>query len=158
MWNLVGLGSQVKTLLDRLTSTRAGYLDRLDATISSRASASNWTAALASKIDTNLDDTISSRAAIPLVQTDYVNSGGLSTGSGEDGKYIDVTITTEVSAISACLVRFDGCANTVAFYDLDASGVTARLTSTTNLRLSTLRTDKTRVVGRWTVVDYGGGA
>lgn len=48
---LLGLASKLNTLLDRLSSLRAGYLDRLDATISSRASASVWTSALASKLN-----------------------------------------------------------------------------------------------------------
>lgn len=48
---LLGLASKLNTVLSRLTATRAGYLDRLDATISSRAAASSWTPALAAKLD-----------------------------------------------------------------------------------------------------------
>jgi len=77
MWNVAGLGAQVKALLDRLTSTRAGYLDRLDATVSSRASASDWPASLASQIDTNLDAPISAISPVKSVQR-----GTFSMGSG----------------------------------------------------------------------------
>lgn len=54
---LMGIPGKLKTLLDRLTATRAGYLDNLDATVSSRApsstalSTSNWTAARAGYLD-----------------------------------------------------------------------------------------------------------
>lgn len=41
----------VDELEARLTATRAGYLDRLDAAISSRASATDYTAARASRLD-----------------------------------------------------------------------------------------------------------
>jgi len=75
MWNLVGLGSQVKALLDRLTSTRAGYLDRLDATISSRASASNWTAALASQL--SAVDGISLRSKTYMADGSFVVPTGV---------------------------------------------------------------------------------
>lgn len=49
---LLGLASKINTLLDRLTATRAGYLDNLDATVTSRASAATWTSALATKLNT----------------------------------------------------------------------------------------------------------
>lgn len=55
---LLGLPSKVKTLVDRLTSTRAAKLDYLDATISSTAPASTalsnavWSDARAAKLDT----------------------------------------------------------------------------------------------------------
>lgn len=58
MWTmLAGVPGKLKTLLDRLTAARAGYLDRLDATISSRAAASTalsnatWTNTRAGKLD-----------------------------------------------------------------------------------------------------------
>ena len=53
---LLGIPGKVKTLLDRLTAARAGYLDRLDATVSSRAAAATalstaqWTNALATAL------------------------------------------------------------------------------------------------------------
>ena len=48
---LMGVPGKLKTLLDRLTSTRATALDNLDAAISTRASASVWTGALATELD-----------------------------------------------------------------------------------------------------------
>jgi hypothetical protein len=53
---LLGLASKINTVLSRLTATRAGYLDNLDATVSSRAAASVWTSALAAKIDDNIGE------------------------------------------------------------------------------------------------------
>lgn len=61
---LLGLPGKVKTLLDRLTATRAGYLDNLDAAVTTRApsstalSSATWTSARAGyldKINTYLD-------------------------------------------------------------------------------------------------------
>lgn len=55
---LLGLPGKVKTLIDRLTSTRATNLDNLNATVSSRAAAATaltnavWTDARAGKLDT----------------------------------------------------------------------------------------------------------
>lgn len=54
---LAGLPGKMKTLLDRLTAARAGNLDRLDATVSSRAPASTallravWSDARAASLD-----------------------------------------------------------------------------------------------------------
>jgi len=54
---LAGLPGKIKTLIDRLTSTRATNLDNLDAAITSRAVASTalsnatWTNALAAELD-----------------------------------------------------------------------------------------------------------
>jgi hypothetical protein len=53
------LARLAELLVNRLTSARAGNLDRLDATISSRASGTDYTAARAAKLD-NLDAAISS--------------------------------------------------------------------------------------------------
>lgn len=55
---LLGLPAKVKTLVDRLTSTRATNLDNLDAAVSTRSAASTalsnvvWTDARAGKLDT----------------------------------------------------------------------------------------------------------
>lgn len=54
---LFGVPGKLKTLLDRLTADRAGYLDRLDAAVSTRAAASTalssatWTGTRAAKLD-----------------------------------------------------------------------------------------------------------
>ena len=58
MWTmLAGVPGKLKTMLDRLTATRAANLDNLNTTISSRAAASTaltnavWTDARAGKLD-----------------------------------------------------------------------------------------------------------
>jgi len=94
MWNLAGLGAQVKTLLDRLTSTRAGYLDRLDATVSSRASASDWPASLASQIDTNLDAPISAISPVKSVQR-----GTFTMGSGTGSRTQNISTIASSKAL-----------------------------------------------------------
>jgi hypothetical protein len=60
-YGLSALNTDLDTLLARLTDARAAKLDNLDATVSSRASATDYTAARAAKLD-NLDALISSRA------------------------------------------------------------------------------------------------
>lgn len=67
---LIAIPGKVKTLLDRVTQIRADNLDRLDATVSSRASstevakAATWSNALALLITTNLDQKVSSAGTI----------------------------------------------------------------------------------------------
>lgn len=72
---LLGVPGRLKTLIDRLTSTRAGYLDNLsaytttrgtkldnlDAAVTSRADATHYTSTRAAKLD-SIDATVSSRA------------------------------------------------------------------------------------------------
>jgi len=71
---LMGLPGKVKTLLDRLTATRAGNLDNLNTPVSSRAAAAtalstaNWTNTRAGNLD-RLDTTVASRAAQSSVDT-----------------------------------------------------------------------------------------
>lgn len=54
---LMGVPGKLKTLLDRLTATRAGYLDNLDAAVTTRAAASTalstatWTSTRAGYLD-----------------------------------------------------------------------------------------------------------
>lgn len=156
---LAALG-QLAELLNRLTTSRAGNLDNLNATISSRAAASTamdknvWTDAKAGFIDVS----IASRAKANA-QTGYVSTTSVSTSTGEDIRYVDVTITA-VSAVAKCIVIFDGAsgASLAAAQSIsgsaDAYRVTARLTSTTNLRLAMPHADAA-IVGRWQVIDLG---
>lgn len=73
MTPFVGIPGKLKTLLDRLTSTRATNLDNLNATVSSRAPASSalssatWTGTRAAKLD-NLDNLDASVNAGRFVQ------------------------------------------------------------------------------------------
>jgi len=154
MWNLVGLGAQVKTLLDRLTSTRAGYLDRLDATVSSRASASDWPASLASQINTNLDEAISGLPKL-AIHTGYVHNGSTSNGSGEDQFYHNVNVAAHgITHYTKCIVLFQG------IYGISGSSTygiyqTARLTSNTNLRLAVTTTYSSwsAISGRYYIIE-----
>jgi len=153
MWNLAGVGAQVKTLLDRLTSTRAGYLDRLDATISSRASASTWSASLASQIDTNLDEAISGLPKL-AVYTGYV-SGSSSSGSGEDQFYLDTDVSAHgITDYTKCIVLLQGVSG-IAYNANRTVYQTARLTSNTNLRMSatTTFTDWPALTGRYYIIE-----
>ena len=81
MWTmLAGVPGKLKTMLDRLTATRAANLDKLDANITTRAAASTalsnavWTDARAEKLD---------NVGVPFSPTDLaVNSASLFRISG----------------------------------------------------------------------------
>ena len=102
------------------------------------------------------------QSAIASIQTGFVDSDFLSTGSGETTRYLDVTVSAVVAA--NCRIYFDGTANSNAFYNQSYFGattasnfaVTATLTSTTNLRLacSNSGTVAANISGRWTIVEY----
>ena len=72
MWTmLAGVPGKLKTLIDRLTATRAANLDKLDANITTRAAASTalskavWTDARAGKLDL-VGDPVSPMDEVPL--------------------------------------------------------------------------------------------
>jgi len=79
---LFGIPGKIKTLLSRLTETRANNLDnlpRLDVNVSSRADGAYYTAARAAKLD-NLDAAVSSRLPANdarLVNLDAANQAKL---------------------------------------------------------------------------------
>jgi len=136
---LLGVPGKLKTLLDRLTATRAGYLDNLDATISSRTSASIWTGTKAGYLDAAISSRLSS--AIASVQTGYVSSN-TGSGSGEDTRYADVTISSVDTSKSVVIVH----------NQYGDSLVSGRLTSSTNLRLA-VNISSWRSC-RWYVVEF----
>jgi len=138
---LLGVPGKLKTLLDRLTATRAGYLDRLDATISSRTSSAVWTGTKAGYLDASISSRLSS--AVASIQTGYVSGSG-TTGSGEDTRYIDTTISAVSTSKSVVIWQ--------TATDEGFVMTTARLTSTTNVRCSA-RTSNS-VHGRFYVVEY----
>lgn len=98
MWALLaGVPGRLKTLIDRLTATRAANLDNLNATVSSRApadtalSTATWTGTRAGKLDSidaavstrmpgttthrdRIDDTISSRMPGTTVHRDRIDA------------------------------------------------------------------------------------
>jgi hypothetical protein len=105
-----------------------------------------------------------------LASTGFV-SAAPSTGTGEDAKYIDVTISA-VADIAKCDVSFVGTgvssganAASSAAHRMSYSGeavvvnltgfaVAPRLTSPTNLRLATAGSSCTYITGRWYVKEY----
>lgn len=98
---------------------------------------------------------------VKSVQTGYTSGASLSSGSGEDTRYRDITISA-VADITKCVVSFvggGGPSDTAAAYKTDDSSASysylifPRLTSTTNLRLSSAIA-VTNLLGRWTVVEY----
>lgn len=99
-------------------------------------------------------------AGLSGVQTGHINNVTPSTSTGEDAYYYDVTITA-VGDTTKCISMFDGGAGTNANDGMLKSGstasalVTARLTSTTNLRVSFQSTIGTyNITGRWTVIEF----
>ena len=164
MWiTLLGVPGKLKTLLDRLTVARTDNLDNLNASISSRAPGSTalstavWDSTKAGRID----QAISTRARAK-VQTGWADNPTLSAGTGEDAKFVDITITA-VSDIARCSVSFVGGATTALANSGSAmtkSGgtsswmVTARMLNSTTLRLSCVASGVLSIYGRWTVTDY----
>ena len=80
-------------------------------------------------------------------------SGATSTSTGEDIRYVDITISAVV--VAKCVVEFIGGAGTSAAAALTPASnyiCTARLTGTTTLRIATTNT-VTTIAGRWRVVE-----
>lgn len=163
MWTmLAGVPGKLKTLLDRLTATRAALLDNLNATVSSRAPAATalsnavWTDARAGKIDLIAP-------ALRSLQGGYLNSTTLNSGSGEDVRFVDVTISAVDTAKSLCLFEGGGGTGTGSGAEgasrwksgsTGVQGLTVRLINSTTLRVSSVSTFPERFNGRWTVVEF----
>jgi hypothetical protein len=145
---LIGLPGKIKTLLDRLTATRAGLLDNLDAAMTTRAAASTalstatWSATKAGYLDVAISSRLS--AAVKSIQTGYRGGALASSGTGEDLYYADITLGTAVT-VAKTFVILQHAATT------NNSG-TGRVTSTTNLRLS--RSDSNGMTCRYYVVEF----
>ena len=145
---LLGLASKINTVLSRLTATRAGYLDNLDATVSSRAAASVWTSALASKINTNLDAQVSSVLAIQSLQSaNFDITSGLSTGTQPESNYYDITLGTTLTDYTNSLVFVTGVAGT------SSANLNARLVSNTTLRIFS-SVSATFLRGHYQVIEF----
>lgn len=149
-----GVPGKLKTLTDRLTSARATNLDNLNATITSTAPASTalsvvtWTNALA----TLLGNTIQTSVMGGLVQEGWLYDVTLLNGTVEDEKYYDVPVSAVV--IGKCpIIEFQLRGN-IGTNVTPAYGVTCRLTTTTNLRISAGSAGgATTLRGRWRVVE-----
>ncbi len=131
-------------LTTNLAAARCAKIDNNDVATSSRAAASTalsnetWTNGRAALLDGIIQDTI-----IKSIQTGFT-SGVASSGTGEDAKYKDVTITSVTTL--KCRVDVQGSGNA-------GGALTCHLTSATNLRIS-CPTGDTSILARWTVVEY----
>ena len=102
------------------------------------------------------------QSGIASIQEGYVGiTTGLSSGSGQDLFYYDVTISAvdTAKAVATVVGSFAFSANAEgAYFTTSASGTVipyARLTSSTNLRISTGNPNGSpRLKCAWTVVEY----
>jgi hypothetical protein len=150
---LAGIPGRMKTLLDRLTAARAGYLDNLAAGPVAQASTALSTATWTNGLAAELDALAPAIAALPTgtvrsIQTGYKAADAAPLSStGEDSRYYDITITAVTNTAKCLVFWFPGNSN---------SGISAmpRLTSTTNLRLASGAAGAMTVQGRWYVVAF----
>lgn len=159
---LLGLSGRLKAVYDylvaNLSTTRAAKIDNLDAAMSTRAAAATalsiavWTNGTAGKINSGgIPGTVKS------IQTGFANSTSTA-GAGEDAKYLDVAITAVASTAKCVVLVIPDFYNHFISdtyggnYQVFPAIRSARLTSTTNLRLSSLLAPS--IVGRWTVIEY----
>jgi hypothetical protein len=144
---LAGIPAKIKTLLDRLTATRAGYLDYINTLYTT------WTSSLASDVSTS--NTIVSRLNTDLTTTrcgKLDNIGGYLKVQHFDGISMsgltlkDVTIESVTQANTWIKVQWsiDGVNDTWTYsgtpsphftIDLKWFSIKARLTSSTNVRI-----------------------
>lgn len=96
---------------------------------------------------------------VKSIQSGYVSSTSMTTGTGEDTTYVNVTISSV--NISKSIVYFTGGASgdTGNAIMRNADGVYStdcfpRLVDSTTLRLSSPRPGVGAIVGRWTVKEY----
>ena len=126
MWTmLAGVPGKLKVLADRLTSTRAANLDRLDANVSTRAAASTalsnavWTDARAGKLDLvavrPLDKPPVSAGLYPLFDTPTRNSLG-------SAVLLDVTGQGVVNLVAAKFRTDSGGGSGGATYTVEIDG------------------------------------
>lgn len=130
---LLGVPGKLKTLLDRLTATRAGYLD---ASISSRASATNL-ATVDTVVDTILADTAYMQPRLASMPTNPLTTAvrnvryGSGSYSGASRTYVDITMSA-ITNINKCVLSVKG-------YDADnytdVKPTYGQVTSTTNVRV-----------------------
>ncbi|MDG3577112.1 hypothetical protein P7F60_11985 [Rhizobium sp. YJ-22] len=101
-------------------------------------------------------------SVIKSMQSGFVSSTTLSTGTGEDAVYLDVTVSSVDP--SKCFIDFDGsfgnnAAAAQAQFGTSGSGciATLRMTSATNLRISgksAAGSAMTALSGRWTITEF----
>lgn len=128
---LAGLPGQIATVLSRLTSTRAGLLDNLDAAVSTRAAASTalstatWTGTLAAdlaarkqRVPTSVVGGNASQIVLPNHAAQNPIVGATQTSSGA---------TTAATLKTILSVTGAGCLNFVSAQSRDATSRTIRV-------------------------------
>ena len=92
---------------------------------------------------------------IQSIQTGYASTGSANSGSGEDGRFLDVTISAVVAAKSVVILYgLAGSSGGSTITSGSSNVVSGRLTSATNLRLSAAGGAFSNIYARWTVVEY----
>jgi hypothetical protein len=127
---LLGVPGKLKTLLDRLTATRAGYLDKLNitgnvASSAEVAKASSWTSALA----TELDGLAPSIAAIPTTPINAITAISIAITAG------NATGTQTITAVNLAksIVILTGSIQTSGTAAIQNFAVHLVLTNTTTV-------------------------
>lgn len=104
-------------------------------------------------------------SGVKSVQTGYVATTTVSTGTGEASRYVDITVST-ISNISKCFVVFNGSANNQSsdtnswYYSSTINGTflipTIRVLNSTTIRIMSSSSTVIALgfVGRWTLVEY----
>jgi hypothetical protein len=104
-------------------------------------------------------------SGIKSIQTGFVGTTTVSTGTGEALRYVDITVSA-VSNISKCFVVFNGSANNQVsdtnswYYSGTISGTflipTIRVLNSTTVRIMSSSSSilASGFVGRWTLVEY----
>jgi hypothetical protein len=94
-------------------------------------------------------------------QTGYVNSASLTTGTGEDLRYLDVTVSSVDTAKTMCSFAGSGSSSVSRAMAYFITGteqqtiISPRMTSSTNLRLANTYNNapSTAMVGRWQIAE-----
>jgi hypothetical protein len=155
---LYGLPGRIKILIDRLTATRAGNLDNLNATVSSRApsstalSSSVWTGTKAGYLDAAISGR-ASQASVDALPQGIIESiqRGTATTSG-----IATSFTATISAVnlSKSFVVAQFRRNDTSTVDYNGL-ITAKLTSTTQITFTRYNgSGSGDTLVEWQVIEY----
>lgn len=105
------------------TTARGGYLDRLDAAVTTRASASDWTAGRAAKVD-NLDVVLSTRAVEATVAKEATAVAGFAAGAKDATCAKETTLAGTPAATDAAITASHGVGS---YVDSGAAPTTAAI-------------------------------
>ena len=145
MWTmLAGVPGKLKTLIDRLTATRAANLDKLDATVSSRAAASTalsnavWSDARAAKLD--------------AIGVKSIQRGSFTWGAAETTK--SVTISSVTTGRAILLLSYSTTTSATNVGEAMRETFTAgNITSATSLSFTRGKSAATGLV-EWQVIEF----